>query len=65
MKWVLRVGLTFSLVVSILLLTLLPHVLGNEVFTKSEINRIVPVIDNILALPCADNNGYFCNDSDN
>jgi hypothetical protein len=65
MKWVLRVGLAFSLVVSILLLTLLPHVLGNEVFKESEINTIVPIIDTIVTFPCSSNNGYFCNDTNN
>jgi hypothetical protein len=64
MKWVLRVGLTFSLVVVIGLLTVLPHILGNEVFSESEIIAITPLIDNInkvVKLPCdEDNYGHFC-----
>ena len=65
MKWVLRVGLTFSLVVVIVLLTLLPHALGNKVYTKSEIDSIVPIIDKIVTFPCVDNKGWFCNDTNN
>jgi hypothetical protein len=45
MKWILRIGLTFSLAVVIGLLTLLPHVLGNKVFTDSEVNQIETIIN--------------------
>jgi hypothetical protein len=45
MKWVLRVGLTFSLMIVIGLLTLLPHVLGNKVFSDSEVNQITTIIN--------------------
>ena len=62
MKWVLRVGLTFSLVVVIGLLTVLPHALGNKVFTEPELALMVPVIDKIVTLPCIyeGNHGRFC-----
>jgi hypothetical protein len=46
MKWLFRIGLTFSLVICILLLVLLPQILGNRVLTNTEIDQIEYVIGN-------------------